>query len=202
MSDNVLALIAATAALVILPGPNAALIVANSLGHGLRFGLVTVAGTTIGIAAQLALVVAGMAAMIETAGTALTWIKWLGVAYLVYLGVTTWKESPQYAAVIAAQSDARAFCRGFLLAMINPKTLLFNAAFLPQFVTAGSAAGSQLLLLACIFLAVIFVGDSLWALCAVSARRYLKQARRLHNRISGTLLVGGGVALALARRDT
>jgi threonine/homoserine/homoserine lactone efflux protein len=95
MTDNVLALIAATAALVVLPGPNAALIVANSLSHGLRFGLVTVVGTTFGIALQLALVIAGMAAVIELAGSALVWIKWLGVLYLLYLGFTTWREGPR-----------------------------------------------------------------------------------------------------------
>jgi threonine/homoserine/homoserine lactone efflux protein len=202
MLDNVFALIAATAVLVIIPGPNAALIVANSLSHGLRFGLITVAGTTVGIAMQLAMVVAGMAAVIELAGSALAWIKWLGVAYLLYLGVRTWFENVARLGEVSAQSDASTFWRGLALAVINPKTLLFNAAFLPQFVSSASAAGSQLLLLAGIFLSVIFVGDSLWAVFAASARNYLQQTGRLRNKVTGAFLFGGGVALAFVQRDT
>ena len=94
MQENILALIAATTVLILIPGPNAALIVATSLSHGLRFGIITVVGTTIGIMLQLIMVVGGVAAIVDTAASALTWIKWLGVAYLLFLGIRTWFESP------------------------------------------------------------------------------------------------------------
>ena len=87
-----MALVAATVVLILIPGPNVALIVANSLKHGLRLGLVTAAGTTMGIAIQLLMVVAGMAALIDVAASALIWIKWIGVVYLLYLGIRTWNE--------------------------------------------------------------------------------------------------------------
>jgi len=201
MLENILALIVATAVLVVVPGPNAALIVANSLGRGLKFGLITVIGTTAGIALQLMLVVTGMAAIIDVAGSALAWIKWFGVLYLLFLGVTTWFGEAQDPGSINAVSGPRTFWHGLLLAIINPKTLLFNAAFLPQFVSNSAAAGSQLYLLAGIFLAVIFVGDSLWAVFAASARNFLRQTGKLRNKITGAFLVGGGLALALARRN-
>ena len=121
--SNIIALILATVVLILIPGPNVALIVANSLRHGLKFGLITTLGTTAGIAIQLFLVIAGMAALIELAASALIWIKWLGVAYFVYLGLRTWNEPAHDLAQIYAQSESGTFWRGFGLAVINPKTL-------------------------------------------------------------------------------
>jgi threonine/homoserine/homoserine lactone efflux protein len=198
--ENALALVLATIVLILIPGPNVALIVANSLRHGLSAGLVTAAGTTVGIGVQLLLVVAGMAALIDVAASALLWIKWLGVAYLVYLGIRTWNEPAEDLAQIGPQTTAGAFWRGFGFAVINPKTLLFNAAFLPQFVDESARAGSQLFVLAAIFLVVIVVGDALWALFAATARGWLRGFGRLRNRITGGFLFGAGVGLALTRR--
>lgn len=197
---NLVALVAATAVLILIPGPNVALIVANSLRHGLRGGLVTAAGTTAGLALQLLLVVAGMAALIERAALALVWIKWLGAAYLLYLGIRTWNEPADDLARIGPQSMSGAFWRGAGFAVINPKTLLFNAAFLPQFVGNAADAGTELAFLAAVFLAVIVVGDGLWALTAASARRFIRCFGALRNRITGGFLVGAGVGLALSRR--
>jgi len=85
------ALVFATAVLVMIPGPNVALIVANSLRYGFAKGVATVLGTTAGLAVQLALVVAGMAAVIQFAADALSVVRWIGVAYLVWLGIRTWR---------------------------------------------------------------------------------------------------------------
>ena len=197
---SLLALITATVILILIPGPNVALIVANSLRHGLRAGLVTAAGTTVGLAVQLALVVAGMAAVIEVAASALLWIKWLGVAYLIYLGIRTWREPAEDLGQIGPQSMAGAFWRGLGFAVINPKTLLFNAAFLPQFIDESASAGPQLLVLASVFLTVIIIGDALWALFAASARPWLSGFGQLRNRITGGFLCGAGIGLALTRR--
>ena len=92
MASNYIALVAATVILLLIPGPNVAIIVATSLRDGLRYGLITALGTTAGLALQLVLVVGGMAALIEVAATALTWIKWAGVIYLLWLGIRTWNE--------------------------------------------------------------------------------------------------------------
>ena len=196
--SSLLALIAATAVLVIIPGPNVALIVANSLKFGFRTGIVTVLGTTSGVALQLALVVAGMAAVIELASDLLTWIKWAGVVYLIVLGIRTWREPAGDLASIEAVPAV--FWRGCLLAAINPKTLLFNAAFIPQFVATGSASVAQFVLVAAVFLAVLFLGDLLWAAFASSARRLLSRYAGLRNRLTGVFLVAAGIGLALSRR--
>jgi threonine/homoserine/homoserine lactone efflux protein len=86
------ALILATVVLVAIPGPNVALIVANVLRRGFRIGLLTVLGTTAGVAVQLALVVLGLATLLHYAADIVVWVKWLGVAYLIYLGVSTWRD--------------------------------------------------------------------------------------------------------------
>ena len=199
--ENVIALVAATVVLILIPGPNVALIVANSLRYGLKIGIVTSLGTTAGIAVQLLISVLGLAALIELVADALTWIKWLGVCYLVYIGVTTWREPTSDLSEIRAQSRVRAFWRGVVLALLNPKTLLFNAAFLPQFVGHGSDASGQLVILAAVFMLVIVVGDALWAVFAASARGWLGGIGHLHNRISGGFLVGAGIGLAMSRRS-
>lgn len=196
---NLLALAVATAVLVMIPGPNVALIVANSLRYGTRIGAVTVFGTTLGVALQLLMVVFGMAVLIEYVADALTWVRWVGVAYLVWLGIRTWNEPPKdLGAVVAAPVM---FWRGCLVAAINPKTLLFNAAFLPQFVGATESAMIDLALVAAVFLGVLLVGDLLWALFASSARRVLEKHSAIRNRITGGFLVAAGIGLALSRRS-
>ena len=200
MSANLSALIAATVVLLLIPGPNVAIIVATSLRDGLKYGLITTFGTTAGLALQLALVVIGMAALIEAAAATLSWIKWAGVVYLVWLGVRTRNEPAADLADAKIVSRTVTFWRGFGLAIVNPKTLLFNAAFLPQFVPAGDNAAGQLVLVASVFLGVVVVGDSLWAVFAAAARKYLINIRNIQNKVTGALLACAGLGLALSRR--
>ena len=173
-----------------------ALIVANSLGCGLRMGVVTVLGTTLGVALQLAAVVVGVAAVVEIAAEALSWIRWAGVAYLIWLGIRTWREPAGNLAEISAAPVI--FWRGCLVAALNPKTLLFNAAFLPQFVSTGAV--DELAVVAGVFLAVLFAGDILWAIFANSARHLLDKYSQTRNRITGGFLIAAGIGLALSRR--
>lgn len=196
--SNLLPLVAATAILVMIPGPNVALIVANSLKYGFRMGVHTVLGTTIGVGLQLALVVFGLAAVVEVAAEALLWIKWAGVAYLVYLGMRTFRQPADDLGEIEAAPAM--FGRGCVLALLNPKTLLFNAAFIPQFVGAADAAAPQLALVAAVFLAVLFVGDVLWAAFASSAGRVLTRYATMRNRLTGAFLTTAAVGLALSDR--
>jgi threonine/homoserine/homoserine lactone efflux protein len=189
-------LVLATMVLVVIPGPNVALIVANSLRYGIRMGVMTVFGTTVGVAAQLALVVIGLVAIVELAADVLTWIKWVGVVYLVWLGIRTWREP--VADLYKVEAAPAMFWRGCMLAVLNPKTLLFNAAFLPQFVGAGST--TQFALVATVFIGVLFVGDVLWAVFANSARQLLGFNARWRNRVTGAFLAAAGIGLALSRR--
>lgn len=196
------ALVLATSVLVAIPGPNVALIVANTLARGLRLGVVTVLGTTTGVAIQLALVVVGLVALLQLAAMALLWIKWIGVAYLLWLGVRAWRRSASDVpdAVVEHRPLATVFCQGAMLATVNPKTLLFVAAFLPQFVGPG-AGPNALAALACIHLSVLLAGDLVWAIFADRARHALRSFGPVRHRLTGGLFVAAGIGLALARID-
>jgi threonine/homoserine/homoserine lactone efflux protein len=196
--NSIIALVVATAILVAIPGPNVALIVANSLKYGWRMGVATVLGTTVGVGLQLALVVFGLAAVIALAAEALTWIKWAGVIYLVFLGIRTWREPADDLSEVVAVPTM--FWRGCLVAVINPKTLLFNAAFIPQFVATEAVSAASLGLVADVFLSVLFAGDMLWATFASSARNVLQRHARARNRLTGAFLTAAGIGLAITQR--
>ncbi|MBS0520462.1 MAG: LysE family translocator, partial [Proteobacteria bacterium] len=167
-----LAFVLATVVLILVPGPNVALIVANSMAHGTRFGLVTVAGTSSAIVLQLALVVAGATAMLDLLAAAFDWLRWLGVAYLVWLGVRAWRAPVgDLSRIVPQERAARTiYARGLLVGITNPKTLLFYSAFLPQFVEPGGDVVHQLLLLAATFVVLAVVLDGLWAIMASRLR--------------------------------
>jgi threonine/homoserine/homoserine lactone efflux protein len=198
-----LAFIAATVILMVIPGPNVALIVANSVAHGTRFGLLTVAATSSAVVLHLALTVAGATAVLNVLAANFDWLRWLGVAYLIWLGVSAWRAPVTDLAQTRAQArSARViFARGFLVGLTNPKTLLFYGAFFPQFITPGPDAGRQLLLLAMTFLLVAIVCDSTWAILAGRLRALLVAHALLRNRLAGGLLIGAGLGLAMARRS-
>lgn len=188
--------------LMVIPGPNVTLIVANSLGQGTRAGLLTVAGTASAGALMLLLAGAGLTAMLATLAGWVEWIRWLGVTYLVYLGVTQWRaEAVDLQQGPATSRSAAWLCsRGALMSLTNPKVFVFYAAFLPQFIDPTRRIGPQLAELAVIWLALGAVNDTTWALLAGRLRPFLATRGRLHNRVSGGLMIGAGIGLALSRR--
>lgn len=192
------ALAAATAILVAIPGPNVAMIVSASLSGGFRRGAMTVLGTTSGVALQVVLVILGLSAVIARVSTALTWVRWGGIVYLVWLGLRMWREAPQ-----GNQAENAApvlFWRGCLVALINPKTLLFNAAFLPQFFGDSATGSNQAIVVGAVFLLVLLVGDLLWAAFAGAAKPLLVRYRTVQGRLSGGLLIAIGAGLAWPQR--
>ena len=188
-------------ALIAFPGPNVALIVSTSIAHGRRAGLVTVAGTSSAMALQLAVTAAGTSALLAAAAPWFSWLRWAGVAYLMYIGVRAWRapvsNARQNEAVVPASRAV--FIRGVVVSLTNPKTLLFFGAFLPQFVSTEKAALPQLFALATTFLVLAVVLDTAWALLAHRARAMLSRRKDLRNRIEGGLLIGAGVGLGVAR---
>jgi len=200
--ELILALVVATGLLVAIPGPNVVLIIANALHGGLRAGASTVVGTTIGITAQLVLVVAGLNALITLIAELFIWVKWLGVAYLIYLGIRTWREPVATDTSLKPDTGSlmHLLAQGFLVAVINPKTLLFNVAFLPQFMSSQPGL-PELALVAGVYLTVLFVGDLVWAAFAAAARPVVGRFAHYRNRLTGSLLVGSGVALAMSHVD-
>ena len=199
-----LAFVAATVLLMLIPGPNVALIVANSVAYGTRYGLLTVAGTSAAMIPQLLVAGLGMTALLASVGAWFEWLRWAGVAYLAWLGLQHWRAPA--ADLTQARPEppqkARIFGRGLLVSLTNPKTLLFYGAFFPQFLTADAAIGPQVALLSATFLAVAVTVDGGWALLAGRARPLLARRGRLRNRLTGGLLIGAAAGLAMARRES
>ena len=199
-----LAIVVASAALIAVPGPNVALIVANSVAHGRRYGLVTVAGTSAAMVPQLARTVLGMAGALTLMSHVFEWVRWIGVAYLVWLGIRAWRAPPLDLTRVAAEprSGRTIFARGFLVSLTNPKTLLFYGAFFPQFVAPGADLGSQLALLSTTFLAVAVAFDACWALAAARLRGALAVRGALRNRLTGGFYFAAAIGVASARRSS
>ncbi|MBA4095800.1 MAG: LysE family translocator [Rhodospirillum sp.] len=197
------AFVAAVITLMLIPGPNVALIVANSVAHGPRYGLPTVAGTSSAMVLQLAVTALGMTELLGTLGSWFEWVRWIGVAYLVYLGVSYWRALPiDLTRTVPERRSARAmFVRALLVSLANPKTLLFYGAFFPQFLSGGADVGGEIALLSATFLALAILVDGGWALLAARARRFLATRGKLRNRLSGGLMIGAGIGLALARKS-
>ncbi len=196
-----LAFVASVTVLMLIPGPNVALIVANSMAYGVRFGLLTVAGTTSAMVLQLALTVLGMTEVLGQLGAWFDWVRWIGVAYLLYLGIMQWRLPSVDLTKVkpAPRSAGGIYSKAFLVSLTNPKTLFFYGAFFPQFVTPAQNLNSQLAVLCTTFLLIAVLVDSAWSVAANHARSLLAPHGKLRNRLTGGVLVGAAVALAAAR---
>jgi len=201
--EHYLAFVAATVVLILIPGPNVTLLVATSVTYGPKRALATLAGTSGAIALQLMVVALGMTSLIPVLAEGFAWLRWIGVAYLIYLGVQQWRAAPVALADVDARGQQALFWQGALVSATNPKTLLFYAAFLPQFIDPGAPVGAQMALLCVTFLVIATVLDGGYVLLAGRLRGWLRDRRRaqLRNRLTGSLLIATGLGLALARRS-
>jgi homoserine/homoserine lactone efflux protein len=196
-----LAYIATCIVIVIVPGPTVTLIVANSLAHGTRAGLLNVAGTQLGLALMIAVVVVGLASIIATIGVWFDWMRLAGAAYLVFIGVKLFRSA---GTLIPAQKVPAPrggfFLQGFLVIMSNPKALLVFGAFIPQFVDPNGDYVAQVIGLGVTFMTIGALFDGAYAVLTGRARQLMSERRmRAVTRVSGLFLIGGGVWLALAR---
>jgi homoserine/homoserine lactone efflux protein len=186
---------------VIVPGPTVTLIVANSLRHGRRAGMLNVAGTQLGLVLTAGIVLLGLASLIAAMGAWFIWLRLVGAAYLIWLGCKLPMASGEIAAGVAPRTPrAGFFVQGLAVALSNPKTLLFFGAFFPQFMDPNRDFTLQVLIMGATAMAVAAISDSAYALLASRAGAALSRRRvRLMTRASGGMLIGGGVWLALSR---
>ncbi|MDH3475294.1 MAG: LysE family translocator [Rhodospirillales bacterium] len=198
------AFVLATTILILIPGPAVTLILATSLAHGARAALVTVAGSSSAIVIHLAITALGMTSLMLVLSEWFEWLRWAGVAYLLYLGVQQWRAKAGTATDggAATPTSNRLYWRGFVVNATNPKTLFFYAAFFPQFVDPAGPLVLQLVVLCVTFLVIATLLDGGYALLGGRLRGALSSPRwtRLRNRLTGSLLIGAGLGLALARR--
>ena len=186
---------------VIVPGPSVTLIVASSLRHGRRAGMLNVAGTQFGLLLTVGIVLLGLASLIAAMGAWFIWLRLVGAAYLIWLGCKLLMASGEIAVGTAPRTPrAGFFVQGLAVALSNPKTLLFFGAFFPQFMDPNRDFTLQVLIMGATAMAVAAISDSAYALLASRAGAALSRRRvRLMTRASGGMLIGGGVWLALSR---
>jgi threonine/homoserine/homoserine lactone efflux protein len=189
--------------LAIVPGPTVTVILANSLRSGTMAGLSIIAGTQLGLVTMIGVVALGLEAVMGFMAFAFDWIKLAGAAYLVWLGYRMLTSTGELgeAAAGPAKSNRRLILDGFLVIWSNPKALIFLGAFLPQFVTDEAATFLQVMVLGLFFMIVAGTTDAAYALLGGRARSLLSAARvKVVSRISGAILMAGGVWLALQKR--
>jgi threonine/homoserine/homoserine lactone efflux protein len=197
--------IAASAAVAIVPGPSVSVIVASSLRHGPRAGLMNIAGTQAGMGIMLLVLAFGFASVVQRMASVFDLVRFIGAAYLVYLGIRLWRGSGASAGIGETAPPGRGdrdwFLQGLLVVLSNPKVLVFFGAFIPQFVDPAGNPFWQVIFLGASFMTVALVLDSGYAFAAGRAGGWLTRRRvGLLEKISGTCLIGGGLWLALQRR--
>jgi threonine/homoserine/homoserine lactone efflux protein len=209
----------ASLALALTPGPGVIYIVTRTLAQGRRCGLASVAGVACGNVANALLATGGVAALLAVSAWAFELLKWAGAVYLMWLGVQQWRAptvepaSGSEALINAAdplptlqrQPDAvlAVWREGVVVALLNPKTTLFFAAFLPQFMTPDSPAAAQSMALGTLFVVIAAITDSAYVLLAGWVAPRLAQAHQAQvwgRRVAGSAFIGLGLLTALSAR--
>lgn len=201
--STILAFIAAAMIAAIVPGPTVSVVVASALSRGARAGLSAVLGGQVALLLMTLLIAVGLEAVLSFMSWAFDIIKIVGAAYLVWLG---WKMFNSRGGLqVGASGKPRGMgdyaLQGFLVVAANPKTLLFFGSFLPQFIDPSRPVFPQVITFGLLAMAVGIVSDGGYAVLAGRARHLISEARlRVVNKVSGALLMVGGVWLALQRR--
>jgi threonine/homoserine/homoserine lactone efflux protein len=203
-SSSLLLFVTGAAILLVIPGPVVFYIVSRSVGHGRAAGLVSAMGITVGTLFHLAAATLGLSALLASSTLAFQFVKYLGAAYLIYLGIRVLRTKDT-ATLEAGNGERRLghiFGQGVLVNLLNPKTALFFLAFLPQFVEpARGHATLQILQLGVLFTLMGWGSDPVWALVAGTVADRIRSSfrlRRAQRNISGGALIALGLTTALS----
>jgi len=207
-ADRLLAFGAMSFLLIVIPGPSVLFVIGRALAHGRRAALTTVVGNTLGAYVLVAAVALGIGPIVERSAIVFTALKLAGAAYLIYLGVRAFRERDSLSTVLTADSPPRNPLRtlwdGFAVGVSNPKTIVFFAAVLPQFVDpVRGHLVVQMLTLGMIFNVIALASDSLWGVVASQARDWFgrsPQRLSLVGGVGGLTMIGLGVTVALTGR--
>lgn len=208
-TTQLVAFLAASVVFIALPGPSVLFAIGRALTVGRRDALLSVSGNALGLLVQVGFLAVGLGALVEASATAYTVLKLVGAGYVIYLGVQAIRHRADARLALAAPGGARptsarrAVWTGFVVGATNPKTIVFFAAFLPQFTNDAAPAAPQLLFLGLLFGVLALCQDSILALVASQARTWFsREPRRLdHLSVTGGLaMIGLGAGLALEGR--
>lgn len=203
--ESWLAFVAASAVLLIIPGPTILTVISYGVAHGRRAKLPLVVAVALGDSTALVVSLLGLGALLASSAFWFTVVKWVGGLYLLYLGIRLLRAGIAPTESVAAAvpgSRWRLFANTYLVTALNPKGIVFFVAFLPQFISPGIGVTQQLWVLAVTFVAMATLNATLYAVFAGSARRLLAspRAQRRFNVAGGSLLSAAGVWALLARR--
>ncbi len=198
-----LAFVAASIALLIIPGPTVLLVVSYALGQGWRTALPMAIGVALGDFTTMSLSMLGVGALLATSATLFAALKWIGACYLVWLGVKLWRAGGSLDAAPRTDnvSAARMLGHAWLVTALNPKGITFFIAFLPQFLNPAHDFVAQMIIFETTFLALAFANAFGYALIASRARTMVQNPKAISvfNKAGGSLLIGAGVATAAVR---
>ena len=204
--ESWLAFAAASTVLLIIPGPTILLVVSYALGQGWRTALPMAAGVALGDFTAMTLSMLGIGALLVTSATIFTILKWIGAAYLVYLGIRLFRAGGTLDARPRTERSSALTMVGhaWLVTALNPTSITFFVAFLPQFIDRHGDFWTQMAIFEATFLALAFLNAFGYALVAARARTLVGSPRaiRAFNRTGGTLLVGAGVASVAIRTNS
>jgi threonine/homoserine/homoserine lactone efflux protein len=200
--EHVLGFTALAAVLVAIPGPSVLFVVGRAMSTGRRSALLTVVGNAVGLASQVLAVSVGLGSIVERSIVAFTVVKVAGGLYIVYLGIQAIRHRRKLAetikAGVAVKSTKHVLREGFVVGILNPKTIVFFSAILPQFIDRNRGHVSvQLTILGFIFVAIALLFDSIWALAAGTARTWFERSPKRLSAIGGT---GGAIMIGLGAR--
>lgn len=198
------AFVIAATFLVAIPGPTVTLVVGYALGVGRRAAWATVAGVALGDFTAMTLSLAGLGAVLAASATLFTVLKWIGAAYLVWLGIKLWRAPATIddGGAESAKPAGAILWHAFAVTALNPKSILFFVAFVPQFIDAAAPVLPQLIVLEITFVTLAALNAALYAALAGRARRLVRRPEILRavNRVGGGLLIGAGVAAVAWKR--
>lgn len=194
---NWLALVAASVVMLAIPGPTVLLVVSYALSHGRKAASATVAGVALGDFTAMTASLLGLGALLATSAEVFHVLRLIGAAYLVYLGIKLWRaplDAPDMPAPML--SLKRIFAHAYAVTALNPKSIVFFIAFVPQFLDLHRPLLPQMVILEATFVVLAAINAALYGGLAAMAREKLKSiaVRRAVNRTGGGLLVGAGAA--------
>jgi threonine/homoserine/homoserine lactone efflux protein len=203
-----LAFVAASVILLAIPGPTVLLVISYALGHGRKAARATVAGVALGDFTAMTASMLGLGVLLATSATLFTALKWIGAAYLIYLGVKLWRapvsigEASADAEDLPKERPLRIFLHIYVVTALNPKSIIFFVAFLPQFMNPAQPWLPQMLIFETTFLVLATLNATFYALLASMARKSIRKpsVQRTVNRVGGSLMIGAGVLAASWKR--
>ena len=196
--DHWLAFAAASAVMLAIPGPTILLVISYALGHGRKAAGATVAGVALGDFTAMTASMLGLGALLATSAAIFTVLKWAGAAYLVWLGIKLWRAPVSLGAEGEAPTEGkpfRIFAHAYVVTALNPKSIVFFVAFLPQFLDVSQPVLPQMAIFEATFLVLGSLNALFYALLASAARKTIRKpsVQKVVNRTGGTLLIGAGL---------